>query len=463
MKALFTKPLFTYVIGIFILLISTGLVLSPVIENYISLVAVLFTEFIVLLIILLHVFEKYIKPINKATKTVGELVKGNYRARIHHSSDGSFGELSFKINTLARNLSELSTQEQMKSEQLSTVLDNTESGLVLIDEKGYIHFVNRKFISMFGNSGKDYKGYLYYDVLENEIIHETVQQTFLYEKNVKQAFTHYNGLDKHYLEVVGAPIFNERNMLKGAVLVLYDITELKKLELMRKDFVANVSHELKTPITSIKGFAETLLDNEMNNVEKNNEFHRIIYDESHRLQLLIEDLLALSRLEREDFHLVLTDVNTKSLVDEITPVAKHKAEQKELTLSMTVSEDITFKADKEKIMQVLINLLDNAFNYTPVNGEVKLLIDATDEFVHIVVTDNGIGIDKKALSRVFERFYRVDKARSRNTGGTGLGLAIVKHIVEVHGGNIEIESEVDKGTGIHVYLPKAVDEKENIL
>lgn len=457
MKALFTKPLLTYVIGILILVICTGLILSQIIDNLIVLIAVLFAEYSILLLILLHVFEKYIKPIKKATNTVSELVKGNYRARIHHGSEGSFGELTFKINSLARNLSELSMQEQMQSEQLSTVLDNTESGLVLIDEKGYIHFVNRKFISMFGNTGKYYKGFLYYDVLGNEIIHETVQQTFLYEKNVKRAFTHYNESEKHYLEIVGAPIFNERNMLKGAVLVIYDITELKKLELMRKDFVANVSHELKTPITSIKGFAETLLENQMEEKEKNKEFIKIIYDESHRLQLLIEDLLTLSRLEREDFYPIFSKINTKALIEEISPVAQHKAKKKQLRLDITSAEAIPFVADKEKVKQILINLLDNAFSYTPANGEVSLLIDSVDEFVHIEVKDSGIGIDQEALPRVFERFYRVDKARSRNTGGTGLGLAIVKHIVEVHEGNIEIESEINKGTSIHVYLPKKIE------
>lgn len=458
MKALFTKPLLTYVIGILTLVISTGFVLSQIIDNIIVLIAVLFVEYSVLLLILLHVFEKYIKPIKKATYTVGELVKGNYRARIHHASEGSFGELSFKINSLARNLSELSMQEQMQSEQLSTVLDNTESGLVLIDEKGYIHFVNRKFISMFGNTGKYYKGYLYYDVMDNEVIHETVQQTFLYEKNMKRAFTHQNGLDKHYLEIVGAPIFNERNMLKGAVLVIYDITELKKLELMRKDFVANVSHELKTPITSIKGFAETLLENQMEDKEKNKEFIKIIFDESHRLQLLIEDLLTLSRLEREDFPLTFLEVNTKAMVEEVLPVAKHKAKEKQLNLKVISVEDITFMADKEKIIQILINLLDNAFSYTLVDGEVSLLIDSIEDFVHIEIKDTGIGMDQDSLTRIFERFYRVDKARSRNTGGTGLGLAIVKHIVEVHEGNIEIESEMNEGTSIHVYLPKTIEE-----
>ncbi|WP_373893035.1 two-component system histidine kinase PnpS [Virgibacillus natechei] len=453
MKALFTKPLFKYVLGIFILIAGTGFVLSLLTDNYIMLFAVLLTLYIILVILMRHIYDKYIKPIRKVTKTVDDMVKGNYRARFYHTEHGDIGDLSSKVNQLARNLSELSIQEQMHSDQLTSVIDNTESGLVLIDEKGYIHLVNRKFISLFGKTSSDYVGYLYYEVLGNEIIHEAVQNTFLYEKNMKESFTHFRGVHKHYLEIVGAPIFDERNMLKGAVLMLYDITEMKKLELMRKDFVANVSHELKTPITSIKGFAETLMDSEFDDEKARGEFTRLIYNESHRLQLLIEDLLTLSKLEREDFQLDYSEVNTRSLTDEVVPALEYKAKQKQLTFSSNV-EDVSFIADRERIKQVFINLVDNAIHYTLENGEVTLNVDTTDEYVHIQVSDTGIGIEQKQLTRIFERFYRVDKARSRNTGGTGLGLAIAKHIVEVHNGEITIDSELNNGTAVHVYLPK---------
>jgi two-component system phosphate regulon sensor histidine kinase PhoR len=458
MKKFLTKPLRPYMIGVFIFTVATGLLLSQVVDNVIVLIAELLTEVIVLVIMLLHIFEKYMKPIEKASATVDELVKGNYRARIHHIQEGSFGELSYKINALARNLSELSIHEQIQSEQLSTILDNTESGLVLIDEKGYIHFVNRKFIAMFGGVDQDYKGFLYYDVLENEVVHETVQETFLYEKNVKKSFTHFKGLDKYYREIVGAPIFNERNLLKGAVLVLYDITEMKKLELMRKDFVANVSHELKTPITSIKGFAETMLDNStgIGDGKQDRDFLKIIYEESHRMQLLIEDLLTLSRLEQEDFSLHLDEVNATEIVSEIEPIVQHRANDNHLQLTIDIAENLVFKADKEKVKQIIINLLNNSFSYTHAGGYVSLSIRSTADFIHIVVKDTGIGIAPETVPRIFERFYRVDKARSRNTGGTGLGLAIVKHIVEVHGGYIDIESAVDQGTSIHVYLPNTL-------
>lgn len=454
MKVIFTRPLFAYIMGLLILVLVSGAILSQVTNEYIILGSILTVEYIILLLIMLHVYDKYMKPIKKASKTVDELVKGNYRARIHHTSSGSVGELSNKINILARNLSEFSIQEQMQEKQLSTVIDNTQSGLVLLDEKGYIHLVNRKFISMFGGIPQNYNGFLYYEVLDNEKIHQTVQQTFLYEENVKESFTQVIEADKKYIEIVGAPIFNERNMLKGAVLVLYDITHLKKLELMRKDFVANVSHELKTPITSIKGFAETLLDGAMNDSETLENFLTIINDESIRLQGLIEDLLTLSRLEKDEFMLVRTTLNMSKLVDEVLPIINQSAKQKGISVTAEVSDNILIQADKERVKQVMINLLTNALSYTSEEGEVRLKVTDTEDIVHIQVSDTGFGISQEAIPRIFERFYRVDKARSRNTGGTGLGLAIVKHIVEVHDGKITVDSELNNGSTFHVYLPK---------
>ncbi|WP_077327417.1 two-component system histidine kinase PnpS [Virgibacillus siamensis] len=454
MRAIFSRPLFAYVVGIFVLVIITGVLLAQTTDEYIILGAILVVEFVILLLIMLHLYDKYMKPIKKATRTVNELVKGNYSARIHHSAEGNVAELNNKINILARNLSEFAIHEQMQEKQLSTVIDNMESGLVLLDEKGYIHLVNRKFITMFGGGQHDYIGYLYYDVLENERIHETVQQTFLYEKNVKESFTQVVENDKKYLEIVGAPIFNERNMLKGAVLVLYDITHLKKLELTRKDFVANVSHELKTPITSIKGFAETLLEGAKEDPETLHNFLMIINDESARLQGLIEDLLTLSKLEKEAYQVSKRDVNLDVLINEIIPIVNQSAEKKKITLSVEIAENIVFQAEREGVKQVIMNLLMNAISYTSENGRVSLNADETDDFVHIYVTDTGIGIHKDAIPRIFERFYRVDKARSRNTGGTGLGLSILKHIVEVHGGKITVDSELNKGSTFHVYFPK---------
>ncbi|WP_152654834.1 two-component system histidine kinase PnpS [Oceanobacillus sp. CFH 90083] len=453
MKILFSKTLFPNILGITIVLVLSGWLMVQAEGNWIFIIAIILVEFLVISIIFMQFYNKYTRPLKKASKTVNELIKGNYSARFYNANSDEMEQLSKNVNKLARNMNEITIQEQMQAEQLTSIIDNMKNGLVLIDEKGYVHLVNRGFLEMFHGKEKQYRGHLYYEVFENEAMHDVVQKTFLYEKPVKEQFKNKRGLTKNYMEVIAAPIFNEHNMIKGAVLVIYDITELKRLEKMRKDFVANVSHELRTPITSIRGFAETLKEKQ-HDEKAAEEFIEIIYKESHRLQLLIEDLLELSRLEREGVQLEKEDFNVKQMIDAVLPALEKKAEKKELQLTTSVSRDMNIFADAEKLKQVVINLLDNAINYTPAGGSVNLNVSEEKNRVHFSIEDTGIGIEQKAIPRVFERFYRVDKDRSRNTGGTGLGLAIVKHIVEVHQGEIVVESEMNKGTTVHVYIPK---------
>lgn len=454
MKEPIPKPLISYIIILAGLFLVSAFILKLIVAEGIILIAILLFMFVTVCIVVYHLYASYIKPIDEVSEAMEQIAEGNYRARFFYNKKNKLGHLSEQINKLARHLTDYSLQEQMQSEQLSTLINNTESGLVLLDEKGYIHLVNPKFIDLFGKNEKDYVGSVYHDVLNNEIFLETIKKVFLYEKNIKESFKQDVGYERIYLEISGAPIINERNIFKGAVFVLHDITELKKLENMRKDFVANVSHELRTPVTSIRGFSETLLDENLEDKETATEFLKIIHKESYRLQQLIEDLLALSKLERDNFRLVLHKLNARELVDEIIPTFYHKAEAKKIELEIYIDEDVQIKADKERIKQVIINLLDNALNYTGEDGHVSLKIEEKENQVCIIVSDTGIGISAEELSRIFERFYRVDKARTRFSGGTGLGLAIVKHIVEVHNGEIKIDSEVNKGTEVKVLLPK---------
>lgn len=449
-------PLFSYVIGLFILLAGAGGILSLIVTDFIILIAVLLFIYFVLIFILLQIYDQYIKPIEQTAKVVTKLTEGNYRVRIHHRSTGNISKLNNNINRLARNLSKLSVHEKMQAGQLSTVIDNMESGIVLIDEKGYIHLVNRKFIQTFGKNPKDYLGHLYYESIENAKIHKTVQDTFLYEQKIKKSFTHMEDIEKRYLQIVGAPIFDVKDRLKGTVLVIHDITEIKNLELMRKDFVANVSHELRTPITSIMGFAETLVDGAKDEQETLDSFLEIIFEESKRMQLLIDDLLVLSNLEQDEYLIQVSEVNMSTILEDVAPIISQLADKQELNFVIQMEKPLTLMADKEKIKQLLINLLANAVNYTPKNGEVTLKVDDKGEYIRIRVKDTGIGIEQEQIKRIFERFYRVDKARSRDTGGTGLGLAIVKHIVEVHRGSITVDSELNKGTTFTIYLPKTI-------
>lgn len=462
MRLQFKRSLTLYLIGSFIVILIASFVLGQFVTNQVVLITVLLLLYIVYALMLFYLYDKYMKPLQQVRQMINELLDENYRARIHLPPSGQVNELIHLMNTLARQLSERSIQEQMQAEQLSTVIENTQSGLVLIDERGYIHLVNPKFLSIFTGVTDDYIGYLYYEVLSNEKIHETVQQIFLYETNIKQSIVIGKAIHKRHLEIMGAPIFDEDHLLKGAVLMFYDITELKRLEVMRKDFVANVSHELKTPITAIKGFSETLLDHEIPLQEEHKQFSKIIYEESRRMEYLIKDLLMLSTLEREDYTLNVETIKLSKIIQDILPALEQKAEQANIDLSVHVPKETLITVDEDKLKQVIINIVTNAINYTQAGGTVNLSVIDEERTVHLMIEDTGIGISEADLPRIFERFYRVDQARSRETGGTGLGLAIAKHIIESHRGMISVESEKNIGSTFTVSLPKNIQQKSTL-
>lgn len=263
------------------------------------------------------------------------------------------------------------------------------------------------------------------------------------------------GIDLRHFEVYGAPIIGTNDVWKGILLVFHDITELKNLEQTRKDFVANVSHELKTPITSIKGFTETLLDGAKEDPKSLEAFLNIIFVESERLQTLIEDLLELSKIEQHRFNLEIKSFDLTSIISEVIRMLDFKAVDKGITLEFNVDlQSLTIEGDPFRLKQVFINVINNAIMYTPNGGKITVSIEEKGDLILVKVADTGIGIEKQEIPRIFERFYRVDKARSRNSGGTGLGLAIVKHLIEAHKGTISVVSELGKGSIFTISLKK---------
>ncbi|MGM0523340.1 MAG: two-component system histidine kinase PnpS [Bacillota bacterium] len=406
-----------------------------------------------IILLFYQVYKNYVRPVKHLVETIESLVSGNYKVRVHEDFHADTGRLQGAINELARHLQDLNRQEKMHARQLNSVIENMASGVMLIDQQGYVHLVNKRFVDLFGLTRERYTDSLYYDVLDQSQIHETVQEVFLYEQPIKNEMTLTKDLTTYYLEVIGAPYFNQKHDLRGAVLVFHDVTEFKRLEQMRKDFVANVSHELRTPITSIKGFAETMLEDELDE-HLEQHFLSIIHKESHRLQLLIQDLLDLSKLEKADFHLNYQNIHVDHLMRESVEMAKVQAKEKSIVLTITGEEGLELSADYDRLKQVILNLIYNAINYTPNGGKVTISAFDSSGYIKIQVNDNGMGIAPEALPRIFERFYRVDKARSRNTGGTGLGLSITKHIVEAHDGQIFVDSVVDEGSTFTIMLPK---------
>ena len=254
-------------------------------------------------------------------------------------------------------------------------------------------------------------------------------------------------------QIYGAPVVGGHGRWLGVVIVMHDIRELVRLEQIRKDFVANVSHELRTPITSIKGFSETLLDGAFKDEQMLLSFLGIIHEESNRIEMLVHDLLELSKIERHGFTLDIVPTKLQDILIRVVDLTSAPLEAKNMQFEVEIEQDAVILGDVNRLIQIFTNLINNAISYSKEETIVKLRISANEQYGIFEVKDQGIGIEKSEIPRIFERFYRIDRARSRNSGGTGLGLSIVKHLIEAHEGKIQVTSEVGKGTSMKVFLP----------
>lgn len=417
--------------------------------------------FIVILLVVLYIafsitgyqtFSKYAEPIDHVTATAIELAKGNYKIRVPSSTDGSVDRLSASINILARNLQDISFVRKIEAERLKTLIENMGSALVMIGREGKITVVNKPFLDQFDFEFDRVNQQAFRSVgLPVEVI-EFIDMIFMTEKSTRKQIRFEHQQVKH-MELYGAPVIGEHGRWLGVVIVMHDVTELVRLEQIRKDFVANVSHELKTPITSIKGFSETLLDGAMEDRQALHDFLHIIHKESERLQLLIQDLLELSRIEQHGFSINVQSTSLRHVITRSIEMVTPKADEKQMKLVLQMDQDIHLEADTGRMIQIVMNLLANAVNYSLSGTTVTVTVYKENHHGVIEISDEGIGIEKQEIPRIFERFYRVDRARSRNSGGTGLGLAIVKHLVEAHNGKITVNSKVGKGTTFKVSIP----------
>ncbi|PLS02567.1 two-component system histidine kinase PnpS [Neobacillus cucumis] len=413
------------------------------------------TAVIVTILLGIKITTRYTKPIKSATEVAIELANGNYRARTKVNRLDDTGMLASSINMLAENLEELTKVREMQQDRLTALIENMGAGLILIDSRGFINLVNKGYIDIFHINPSEYLNKQYYEVIDYEEICQLIAEVFRTEQKVRKQLHLPLQIERKYFMVYGVPIIGVNNVWKGVLLVFHDITELKKLEQMRKDFVANVSHELKTPVTSIKGFTETLLDGAMNNKETLQAFLSIILKESDRLQSLIQDLLELSKIEQHGFRLNIQPFDLHFLLKEVIKLLEGKAVAKNIKLEFSCEQSpVLIKGDTDRLKQVFINLISNAISYTPTNGAVEIFLVEYEQKVSVHVKDTGVGISKEDIPRIFERFYRVDRARSRNSGGTGLGLAIVKHLIEAHHGIISVKSKLGEGSEFTIELPK---------
>jgi two-component system, OmpR family, phosphate regulon sensor histidine kinase PhoR len=337
--------------------------------------------------------------------------------------------------------------------QQKILFDSMLEGLLLLDRHEKIHLANRAFIHLFGVKN-DLRGKSVVEALRLHELDELLRRAAA-EKQVLDYEVKLPGLTERWLQVNAAAITNSTGEREGTILVFHDLSRLKQLERQREEFVANVSHELRTPLSLIKGYVETLLDGAKDQPEVAERFLKIIERNSNRLDLLIQDLLTISALESGRMKLELSPVPLRPLADKVLNFLHTKAENRNVTLANALPE-FTASGDANRLDQALANLVDNAIKYGRAGGTVTVGGNKRDDSqLELFVRDDGPGIPPEALTRVFERFYRVDKARSRDQGGTGLGLAIVKHIVQAHGGEVRCESELGQGATFFFTLPAA--------
>lgn len=396
------------------------------------------------------------RPLENLLERV-KLVEGGH---LNEVVDLSRNETS-EIHDIARLMDAIASQlnsridviRQQKDEQ-EAILQSLDEGLIAIDSKRQITHLNPAAFRIF----KDYTKLAIGKKIEEVIRHAELQSMIMNSMSSqlpKENDIEFLGAKIRYLRIHTSPLIARNNEYGGLVLVINDVTRMRQLEGMRKNFVANVSHELRTPLTSIQGFAETLMNPSVKDPKEIRKFVEIIQRHAMRLGRIIEDILALSRIEKDaESHQI--DKKLESLEDILASVVELcnvRAEKKQMQIKLAEIPSVEFLCDRYLLEQALINLIDNAIRYSDEGQAVRLLAELVQNELRITIEDDGVGIAENQLPKIFERFYRVDRARSRELGGTGLGLSIVKHIAIAHGGKVDVTSQLGKGSAFSLTLP----------
>lgn len=385
-----------------------------------------------------------IAPIEKVTEGTKRAAGGDLSRRLEVSSQDEIGVLTENFNTMANRLQETIHQVENERNKLDTLFLHMTDGVLAFDKKGVIIHSNPAAGEMLGITLDENTRYrpLFGDI-------SRLPDLLLLEKNDFVAGERV--VNDRYIEVLIAPFSGKEQ--GGAIAVLHDVTQSRKTEELRREFVANVSHELRTPLTNIRSYAETISESPDMPADMQQNFLNVILNESDRMTHIVQDLLTLSRHDSGKVSLQLEPFDLAQAISHLVDAVRLDAEKHGHTLTLTLPDKLIITGDRERIMQVVLNVLSNALKYTPDGGMVQVAAAVKGKYVQIVVNDNGIGIPKKDRSRIFDRFYRVDKARSRESGGTGLGLSIAKEIVGLHGGTIELIDKDTPGLMVGISLP----------
>ena len=414
--------------------------------------------FLIILLVISNITVWYfsksiIKPLKKIKNMAKEIVDGKRRKidNIKYSNN-ELGKLVEEYNKLGIELDKKIDNLVEEKNKLSAILNSMNEGVIATDANKNILMMNPKACDMFNINCDNVEGKSFINQLRDYKFDEYLSKVLNEDSSYSTEMT-FKKPEKINLDCNFQTVLDNNGNIIGAVIVLIDVTRIKKLEEMRKDFVANVSHELKTPLTSIKGYADTIIDNEIKDYDTIKKFVGVISKETTRLNLLINDLLELSELEADYFD--LKPENLDGILEKPIRILQSEANKKDIEIINQFEEDLPLvKMNKPQIENLMINLIDNAIKYTPPNGKIYLRAYEKEKKVYIEVEDTGFGIPEEDQDRIFERFYRVDKARSKEVGGTGIGLSIVKHIVKGHDSEIEVDSKVGEGTTFKFYLNK---------
>ena len=427
-----------------------------IIQLRLILVSGLFLALLISALLSLRFSGSIIRPLKEIGEVAASISSGDFDRKVAYRRDDELGDLAQKINEMGQKLKEKVEELSQEKNKLETVISAMTSGVILCNAQGKIELLNEAAREIFGAEKEDIRGLPFKAVFRNIVLSEKLQEV-LKTGRMKSFELNLFYPSTLVLQVIIVPIVKEiPEETMGALVVFHDITGFRSLENMRSEFVANVSHELRTPLTVIKGYAETLL--EENNRQDEQRVIKIlttIDKEAERLARLLNDLLNLSRIESDKAIMKKQKTDIKRVVAEAAALLSAQAEEKALQLNLHLPEEeiAPIIGNADWLLQMFIDVIDNAVKYTPQGGKIDIKIEQSTREVIVSVSDTGIGIPAKDLPYIFERFYRVDKGRSRRLGGTGLGLAIVKHIVEAHNGNVEVKSILGVGTTFKIHLP----------
>jgi len=411
----------------------------------------------------LAISSRISRPLVNMEQIAQRFAQGQLDLRVPIPAPSELAALANALNEMARQLHDKITTITSQRNELEAVLSSMIEGVVAVDHGGHIVSINRAAAELLSVDPVHVQGRNIEEAVRQADIHQFVRTT-LESKEPTEAEVSLQIEGERFFQLHGARVPNVTGGRPqgasggaGAVIVLHDITRMRRLEDVRRDFVANVSHELKTPTTSIQGFVEALLEKGVDDPEQTKRYLEIIAKHSDRLNSIIEDLLSLSRLEedQEQRRILFENASLRPALAAAIELLGPKAEQKKITVEVICADDIEARVNPALIEQAVFNLVDNAIKYSEPGDAVTVSAERTDTEIAVSVQDHGCGIDRKHLPRIFERFYVVDKGRSRKLGGTGLGLAIVKHIAQVHGGSVTVKSALGKGSTFTIHLPVA--------